>query len=768
MSEYTRRDFLKLGVASSCLLAVGGMSEAFEVWETGKEVSRTTGKPRKAIPSTCLGCFARCGIFGYVEYGRLVKIGGNKAHPNSRGRLCAKGQAGVNALYDPDRILYPLKRQGARGSHNWKRISWDEAFTEITNKAKAIQDRGRPEELVFYSERDITTPNLTRRFGHAFGTPNAFSLAYLGGPNKHLAHRLTWGADLDVNDVAYTAYILNFGCNPYEAHILRTSFAQRIAEARAERMWDGRVHNRAKIVTFDPRMSQTAGRSDEWFPIRPGTDGLVALAMANVIMSKGLYDRDFLTNWTNYPPTALAQHLSRYNLEWAEKESGVKASEIERIALEFASTKPATTIASGGLNKHQNGVYNERCVALLNAITGNIDIKGGFCLPRQLELKEPVPIPEPPRQTSLLGEPTFAFHYPEPTGKLFPQLKNEKQKIAMLVTYAANPAYSQPNYHSVIQILKSERSIPFYVAIDSYMTESAVLADIILPASTYLERFELETPPTFEFIPFISLRQPTIKPRGESRSFTEIILDFAHHLGGNLQRYFDFGSDQEYWEKQLLPLRKFSTDDGLEYLKEHGVWYEPDTRPDYQSFKIRGFNTPSGKFEIYSSALKQKGFEPLPVYVPIPEHLRLRENELILITFQWNVHTHGNTSNCMYLSEIVHDNPVWINTETARARGIRNGDRVKVTTEVGTLFTRAMVTEGIHPKVVAISDNCGHWEFGRVAQAQHFKSDDPNTGLIWWEKEGKGVHPYAIIPSLSDPAGGGLGWMDTVVMVSRI
>ncbi len=179
-----------------------------------------------------------------------------------------------------------------------------------------------------------------------------------------------WGKSLDVNDVANTKYMLNFGCNVYESHTVYNSFVQRVIE--------GRVNNGAKLVTFDVRLSNTAGRSDEWFPIRPGTDGLVALAMANVIMREGLYDKEFIEKWTNVTVDQLKQHLARYTPEMAEKESGVPAADLVRIAREFATTKPATTISYRGVCAQYNGTQNERSVMLLNAITGNIDVKGGL------------------------------------------------------------------------------------------------------------------------------------------------------------------------------------------------------------------------------------------------------------------------------------------------------------------------------------------------------------------------------------------------------
>ncbi|MBI5182911.1 MAG: molybdopterin-dependent oxidoreductase [Nitrospinae bacterium] len=774
MSGINRRRFLKIGTTSASIMAAGGgisglVSEAIELSMGGRQVSRTTEKFRKAIPSTCLLCYARCGIYGYVENGLLMKIGGNPEHPNSRGRMCAKGQAGINFLYDPDRILYPLKRVGARGEGKWRRISWDEAFNEISSRLKSLIDKGHPEEFIFQSTRDITTQDFARRFLNAYGTPNALVNTDLGRENKRLAQELTWGAEIEVNDVAKTHYMLNFGSNPYEAHLLRTSFAQRIQEGRITTVVGERVHHAAKIVTFDVRVSQTAGKSDEWFPIRPGTDGIVILSMANVIMKMGLYNEEFIEKWTNVSVKELSDYLSKYTTEMAEVISGVPVEDILRIAEEFAESKSATTISTGGLTKHYNGTYNERCILLLNAITGNIDVEGGFCLPRTYRLSEPSPIPPSPTIKSELIHPEgYPLAPHEIPYSVLPMIKEGRAKAGIYMTYQHNPVYAGPDCNQTKEILQDESIIPYYVAIDSNMTESTIFADIVLPEAIYLERWELESPPAFERIPFISIRQPVVKPLGEVKSFMEICIELAKRIGGGMEKYFDFATPEDYLDTAILNIDKLVNVGGLYYLMEKGVWYDKDEKPVYRSYEKNGFNTPSGKFEIYSEKMKEHGFDPMPTYLEIPEHQNMKKGELILTTFQWNVFTHQNLANCMWLSEIVHDNPIWINTETAMAMGINDGDKVEVRSMLGTLITTAHVTQGIHPDVVAISDSCGHWEYGGIACGKNFKSKDPNTQLIWWEKQGNGVHPNPIIPIRSDMVGGGQAWMDTVVTVKKV
>lgn len=822
MVKLTRRSFLKLGAATTGVIAASGgfsaLANADELKKGGKDYNKKTKKERKAIPSTCHQCVSTCGIIGYVEGERLVKIEGNPEHPNNRGTICAKGQAGVNQVYDPDRILYPMKRVGKRGEGKWKRINWEEAYAEITKKMKAIRESGHPEEFVFHYGRNRTN-GFTDRFCNAFGTPSVFNHTAICEASKQVAQDFMWGKTIDINDVANTKYMLNFGCNVYEAHTVHSSFIQRVIE--------GRVNNGAKLVTFDVRMSNTAGRSDEWLALKPGTDGLVALAMANVIMQEKLYDEKFINEWTNVTTDQLKEHLKQYTPEMAEKESGVSAKDIIRIAKEFATSKPATTISYRGACAHYNGFMNERCIVLLNAITGNIDVKGGFVQPQSGKAKdEPKPIPEKPKAKSGIKD-YWKKKYPEAshglTQTILPLMKEGKQKVGLYMTYWFNPVYSNPESKLQEEILKDEKVIPFFVAIDAYMGEGTSLADIILPEASYLERWDPEANNSYSIVPWISIRQPIIKQLGESKSIREIFVEFAKRIGGGVEKYFAYGSIEEYIKAAFKGNKGFEEDGGLEMLKKTGAWFDKTKKPAYKSYlkelkpeelegtkvdekgyiftekedngktvktivgimkegkALKGFPTSDHKksplFEIFSKSLEEHGFPGLPAYIPIPEHQKMKNDDLILTTFKVAVHTQSRTANCKWLAEIYHTNPLWIHPDTAKKRGIKDGDEVIITSSVTKVKTKVIVTEGVHPKVVAFGMGAGHWAYGRMASnANKFSSKgagkevnlklaDPDTELIWWKE--KGVHLNTLIPVQSDPIGGNQAWMDTVVTIKK-
>ncbi len=757
MDKLGRRQFLKLagGAAGVALAAKAVAGITVAAAEAPASVSRTSARVRQSVASTCQMCQARCGIMCFLEDDKVIKIEGNPLHPNNRGKLCAKGQAGINLAYNPDRILYPMRRVGKRGDGGWERISWDEALDKISRRLVEIKASGDPGGFVVQAGT-MTVPRLLIRFLDAFGSSNGFYSVPSSDTNRIIALTSSWGADTEVSDLANTRYVLNFGANPYETYFYHLPAVQRLVEARTE--------NRARLVTFDVRMSFTAGKSDEWFPIHPGTDGVVALAMANVIMREGLYDRDFVERWTNYPAGDLAGYLAKYTPEMAGEISGVRPEDIERIARDFAANKPATVISGGGVSMRLNGMQTIRSIFLLNAITGNVDTKGGTCLPRNLVLKEPEPAP-----AKAGDEPTLtgsdSFHSRTISHSVLPLIKERGKPVGLLLTYMFNPAYSNASSSETAEILKDESLIPFSVVADIAMSETAALADIVLPDATFLERWDVETGPVMGLTPFVSLRQPVIKPMGESRSFYDVCLELAKR-DPSMARYFPFRNAENYFKTLASSVPGLVKAGGWDYLKAKGVWVEEST-PAYRSYAANGFSTPSGKFETFAKDLEKKGISALPAWENIPEYEESRPEELYLVTFKWNVLT-SSVASSKWLSEIVHDNPLWINPETARELGISKEDEVTVSSPAGSIRTRVRLTQGIHPRVVAMSGQVGHWGLGRIARGEKFNSQDPDTKLVWWKEQGSGRHANAVMVQSISPVTGAQAWHDNRVKVARV
>ena len=777
--ELSRRDFLKLGASAAAALgALGGTSlvtRAHRLDRAGWAGHRVGAVAR--IASMCQGCSTACGVIGTVKHGRLISITGNPEDPNSRGSVCAKGAAGPSVLYDAARLLYPLKRTGGRGEGKWKRITWEQAYDEIAARLRAIRESGHPEQFAFLQGRNRST-DIVSRFLNAYGTPSHFNHRALCSLNRRAAMLATVGdSDWDLGDYENTDYVLNFGCNFAEAHQGHIPTVIRIMAARENRG--------AKIVTFEARLSNSAAISDEWCCVKPGTDGLIALAMGNVICAEGLWNKEWLETWTNYPAHDLRTHLERYTPELAEAESGVPAATIRRVAREFAARAPrCTTISNRGSHAHWNGFYNDRAIILLNAIVGNMGEVGGFnWFPFESwdrkQLPEPRPVPPPPTVRSVIAD---AADWPLANawrGKamrvgeiVFLWIKERRQTIGALMTYNVDPVWAWPESELVAEVLRDEALVPFHVCLDVMYSDTAHLADLVLPWTTWMERWDIDARPPAHLVDYVGLRQPLVNPLGESKDIREIFPELGRRIGGGMETYFPWKTVEAYLDEYYRPVAG-----GFDHMRAHGVWQDPSKKPNYRPFAqqldavelegsttdpatgilykppppggkdrvavgimvggqaVRGFSTPSRKLEVHSQFVVDKGnergkqIEPLPVYAPIPDHQRGLDDRLIMISFKWNVHNAHRTMQSKWLSEIVHSNPAWLHPETARRFHLAEGDWIEVTSyrpthalvphddgsEVGRLKIRVHITEGVHPLVIAISHNNGVQQGGRVA-----------------------------------------------------
>jgi anaerobic selenocysteine-containing dehydrogenase len=823
---------MKLSAATAGTAAAAGTladsAGAMELEEGGRDFSPTTSVERKVIPSACWQCVARDAILCYVEDGKLVKIEGNPRSIRNRGVICSKGQAGISQLYDPDRLLHPLKRDGKRGEGKWKQISWDEALDLLINGGdiagtkvkglKTLRDEGTPEKFMFHYGRMKGSDSaiLKNNFLLAYGTKTVAGHTTICEGAKWVAQELTWGKHYDVNDVEHTNMILNFGCNFFEAHTSHIQLAQRAINAQARGV---------RVVTFDVRLSNTAAKSDEWIPIKPGTDGAVALAMCNVIMQKDLYNADFIETWTNVTVQQLKDHLKQYTPEWAEGISGVSAQKIRALAIQYAKANPGTCVSYRGAVAHYNGVQNERAMKMLDAICGYIDVKGGTCRAVGAKFSSPKAKGHPKGLKIIDGFPgevAYPTHHSDhQVLKMIKDGSAGRPEIYMIYCY--NPAYVNGGIKEHVEILKDTSLIPFFVSVDIAMSESTHLADLVLPDVSYLERWSWDNMVSYAMIPEHYLRQPVVEPRGECRQFQDVAIDIAKRLGIDL----GFESTVEFIKTSC----EMSGVD-FDYLKKHGVWYPEGSKPKYKSYakKIQPaaytggdivFDEPtgvywnwkkssakskeeaakkgytatknaykgyvgqkigdavysgfkpdklnkSGKFELYSEFLKKKGFDPLPSYMPIPEHQNLREDQLILTTYKVNVQSHSRTQNNKWLTEIYHENPMLIHPKTAAKRSIKDGDKAKVQSDWGFVEAVARVTEGVHPGVVCVSFHCGHWQYGEYASGKEtgWHKCEPDCGRKWWK--GVGVNPNWVIPAKPDPIGGQLQFMDTVVTVAKV
>jgi len=785
MKKLNRRNFMKLAAAGGGALALGttieqqalaGSIKINSTEASGLGFSPKTGKKLETIPSACWQCVTRDAIVGHVEDGRLKKIEG---HPNSirtLGKLCARGQAGVNQVYFPDRILHPLKRVGNRGEHKWKRISWDEALDEIAAKLKELRDAGTPELFMYqYGRHKASQAATMYDFMGAYGTGTIGNHTSVCEASKWVGQESTWGGMYENWDYDNTDFILIFGSNNLETHTNHIPTSQRLIRAKVDRG--------VPVYVFDVRLTNTAAKADEWIPVRPGTDTAVIMAMINVIMNEGLYREDhfkYMRVSKDYKETteqkiaAVKAMAEMFTPEFAEKESGVPADKIRMIARGFANAKSACLNSYRGLVKHYHGANNERAAMLLSAITNNLDRKGGRVMGVGASWNHPkTPKAEVHKALHIKdgfpGQVAFPTHHV--SHQVWPMIKDGSHGRPKVYWWSCyNPAYINGNNNETRALMADESIVPFQICSTIVYDESSQYADIILPDVTYLERWDWEDMVSANQIAEYYIRQPMVKPLGEARCQGDVWPELAKRIGFELA----YSSKEDFVRQSCEMTPGVKEAGGFEYMKQHGVWHDPNAKPNYEFFsaavdvsgdgvildeqtgvywnwkqaganseeeaKKQGYlKTPGAKgayvaqdiegtpriaypprtsflktglLDFYSDNYAEKGLPATPTYTPIPEHQKLAADEIIMTTYKLAVHTHSRTAHCKWLAEIKHDNPAWINPKTASERGIQNGDPIKVTSHVGEFTTSAYVTEGIVPGVIAISHSLGREHSG--------------------------------------------------------
>ena len=856
-----RRQAIQVGIGALAGLALGEqilLHPHEAVAQNLPPRRRRVGRGRPKVPknykkatkiaSVCLNCSTVCGIVGYVIDGKLVKLGGNPEDPNNGKTLCAKGQSGVTINNYPERLLYPLRRVGPRGGGRWQRISWDDAYAEMVKRIRPCLDEGHPEQVAIHIGRSRLA-DIMGRFLHAIGSPVLLNHRALCSLNKRAANYATIGdVDWESVDAERCKYLLNFGSNFYEAHQGAIHFLRRVVK--------GRYENGCKLVTFDVRLSNTAGRSDEWHAPLPGTEGAVALGMAHAIVAAGDFDREFITHWTNVSIERLTDFLKPYTPAWAAARSGLRAEVITRLAREFIRQRPrCAAFTNRGSHAHYNGFNNDRAVILLNALAGSINQPGGYCYAEASEVPDnlfPMPVPVPPApkiRTDLEDPPEYplANHWQKmKVGQLvYAYLQAKRARLQVYFSYTLESPSTWPEGRSrTVDVLRDEKLIPFHVCSDVVYSEMAHYADLILPDATYLERWGLDARNNYELRTYVTLRQPMVPPAGESVNFADVLIQLGKRLGKPVERYFQFRDYEDFVRQRCRLVPPGDAKDGFEYMKRHGVLHDAKEPKSYDLFKkpltraqltgartapgtgiifqrnargveeaigilvddrpVRGFKTPSRKFEIQSDLVRAQAArvkvqdDGWPHYIPIPSHENLPEDRFHLVTFKWNVHTQARTAPQKFLTEIVHDNPLWINAATAAKLGIRSGDLVEITTyrprgntfeangqRLGSARIRAFVTEGIHPRVLAVSNSLGKLFGGRSALGRRGpRAEGPGydpkllpeeadfTHNLWWSAadggKGAGTNINAILPIQPSPVTGMQSWYDTVCSIRRV
>ena len=644
-------------------------------------------------------CPDACGVLITIEDGRATKIQGDPSHPVTRGFLCAKVAKYLDRVYSPDRVLYPMRRIAPKGSghkdaRDFERISWDAALGEIAARFKAIAAEFGGEAILPYSYGGtlalLSSASMDRRFFHRLGASQLERSICSAAGEAGLKSVMGVKMGTEPEQFRHSRYIIAWAANIHGNNVHLWPF---IEEARRAG---------AKLVVIDPYRTRTAKCADWYLPINPGTDAALALAMMHVIISEGLHDADYISKYTTgfeqlrekvkeYPPNRVAQ--------W----TGISAGDIEKLAREYATQRPAVIRLNYGVQRAQGGGMSTRAVAMLPCITGSWkEIGGGLqlSLSGAPGLKRDVLERADLMQTAL-GRPARVVNMVE-LGKALNTLADPP--IQALFVYGSNPAAVCPNHNEVIRGLR--RPDLFTVVHEQFFTDTTDYADIVLPATTFFEQKDLQTAYGHYYL---QMSNQAIAPLGECRSNVEVFRALAEAMGFNepcFRESVDEMIDQALnspnpWLKGINRTRLER--EGHIRLKFDGSESDASDAP-FLPFAQGGFHTASGKAELYNPALAAQGLDPVAEFTP-PEESRHSQRAtsfpLELLARKADNFLNSTFSNVPSVQKLEETGLLEIHPSDARKRAIQDGDSVRIFNGRGELLLRARVNGAVQPGVVA-------------------------------------------------------------------
>ena len=654
-------------------------------------------------------CPDACAVLITVEDGRATRIQGDPEHPVTRGFLCAKVAKYLDRVYSPERVLYPVRRLGPKGPSTapvgpatgsvWQRISWDEALDGITTRLKHIAGEFGPEAILPYSYGGtlgvLNNASMDRRFFHRLGASQLDRTICASTGGEALLSVVGRKLGSEPEQFRHSRYIIAWGANIHGNNVHLWPF---IEEAR---------RNGAKLVVIDPYKTRTAKCADWYLPIVPGTDAALALAMMNVIIAEGLHDARYVAQHA-HGFDELSERVREYTPERVAQWTGISAEDIVRLAREYATARPAVIRVNYGVQRSERGGMAVRSIAMLPCITGSWkEVGGGLQLSLSGAFKnldrDALEMPGL-MNSSPTGRPARVINMSQLASALN-QVTDPPVKA--LFVYNSNPAGVAPDHNHVIRGLT--RPDLFTVVHEQFFTDTTDYADIVLPATTFFEHKELQTSYGHYYL---QISDQAIAPLGEAKSNVELFRELALRMGFE-EPCFRESVDQMI-DKALMsadPMLKGIDRAKLE--KEH--WIKLKFSPGDSESKNNcedvlpfagGFATPSGKALLRNDSLSQIGLDPVASFTP-PEESRYtaaarkyplemlgRKADNFLNT------TFCNLESVQPLEESTRET-LEISRSDAEARGIRDGEQVRVWNDRGSLLLRAQVNGAVQPGVVA-------------------------------------------------------------------
>lgn len=812
--EISRRKFLQGTVALSVVAASTAMSSSKTQDDTKKFGTTKTSNIKtndvKIVPTLCEMCVNKCAAYARVENNVVTKLDPNPHFPKSQNMLCARGNAGIQAIYDPDRLKYPLIRVGQRGDGKYKRVTWDEAYSYIEEKMVKILDEEKDNRsCIGYCAGEGMAEHTYKVFMQdKFGSSNFINHASICLQTTVSGYALTIGG-YGQADLENAEYIIMAGANRAEAIVTPDTMD----------LFKRTKRRGAKLITVDPRFTNTAAHSDMWLPIEVGTDLAFVLALTYVVLEEELYNKKFVelnvNGFQEYKDHIIS---SGYTPEWAEKITGIKVSYIKKVAREFMQHAPKAVYYQGRRSAWSLQDFQlRRAQAIFTALGGGIDKEGGIVFGKKLPLgSHEVNAPMYANAEGRIEKDSAAIIGGSGSWIAWRNKIVEDKSpypIRGMFVYKQNPMLSVPN---VEKTKKMFEKMDLVVVIDTMPSDTAMMADVILPECTYLERED----PVKSFggaQPSIALRMPAVKPLYETKPVNEIMYGLSSKLSRPLfeiTKKYDEDVQEEIEGMNKEEIEEYYVENGFDLsdafkhsqeeinkhmveevygeeawktLREKGVfylnmdkyfkklsaneyeWYPKDRRfysvvkGEFKSDVFhdtcvnekeiavlkKDFKTPTGKVECVLNNLAKKGVDAMPKWRD-ELHTITPDGKFKFVTGRHAQFTQNGTSNNAMLLDLMPENYLWINKRVAKERGINFGDNVEVSSKIGKIEIKAYPTEKIGPNTLYFIHG-----FGATSQSLSFGYRN-------------GASDNMIIDDVIEPVFGSAAMHETIVDVRKV
>ena len=634
----------------------------------------------KIIRTICQSCHCECGVLVKVKDGKIVDIKGDPNHPLNRGFICPKGRAQPELVHHPDRLRSPLRRVGERGGCRWEKVSWDEALDGIAEKLTQVKDTYGPESIAAIHGTGPRASLVCTLVPFALGSPNRISVdLHICFAPSLLAEAVTVGHSIMLEvgpDYRASEYIMIWGANPVNSH-----------PPRGKDILDAKKRG-AKLIVVDPRKTLLAEKADLWLPLRPGTADALALGIIHVVIEEELYDKAFVDAYC-VGFNRLKEHVQDFTPEKVAGITWLPAELIREAAVMYATTKPAALHHRIGVEQDTNSAQTDRALVILLSITGNIDVPGGNRLPMHMDGNIPTialagagPWCQP--SLEVIQKRIGIDQYPLITGPDAPlpfvpsplaidtMLSGDPYPLKALYCAGGNPLINVQNSKKV---LKALLNLDLSVVVDYFMTPTAEFSDYVLPTTSWLERDDLCD---LSYEGCVSVRQKVLEPPDECWDDLKIVIELMKRIPWSNRKIVPWNSVRECYDWMLEGMGlNFEAAREKEYLTvEH----------EYRKYEKCGFDTPSGKVELYSSIFEKHGYDPLPGYKEPPESPLtvpevMKDYPLILTTGGRSIAymcSEGRQING--LRKLKPDPEVDIHPDRAKEMGIQKGDWVWIET----------------------------------------------------------------------------------------